>query len=90
MRDGRRIDFDCRCTNGDGDVLVDGIATVAAPAQRIAYTDIATPEVVLRRNDGFARLFKRCEGLAPVTVRGRASVRPRLAGRRDRGGASAG
>jgi phosphate acetyltransferase len=41
--------------------------TVAAPAVRIAYTNIATPEVLLRRNDGLARLLQRCEGLPPVT-----------------------
>ena len=64
---GQRIDFKCRCTNRDGDVLVDGVATVSAPTVRIAYTNIATPEVVLRRNDALARLLQRCEGLAPVT-----------------------
>ncbi|MEO8755097.1 MAG: bifunctional enoyl-CoA hydratase/phosphate acetyltransferase [Casimicrobiaceae bacterium] len=64
---GRRIDFECRVTNGEGAVLAEGIATVAAPERRIAYSDIATPEVILRRNDGLARLLKRCEGLAPVT-----------------------
>ena len=64
---GQRIDFRCRCTNQEGDVLVDGVATVAAPANRIAYTNIATPEVLLRRNDALARLLQRCEGLPPVT-----------------------
>ena len=33
---------------------------------RIAYGDIATPAVILRRNDGIARLLKRCEALEPV------------------------
>jgi len=64
---GQRIDFQCRCTNQEGDVLVDGVATVAAPAVRIAYTNIATPEVLLRRNDALARLLQRCEGLPPVS-----------------------
>ncbi len=67
QEEGHRIDFDCRCTNAEGETLVEGVATVAAPATRIAYTDIATPEVVLRRNDGLARLLQRCEGVAPVT-----------------------
>ncbi len=62
-----RIDFDCRCTNQNGDVLVDGVATVAAPTERIAYADVATPELILRRNDAFARLLKRCESLPAVT-----------------------
>ena len=62
-----RIDFDCRCTNQNGDVLVEGMATVAAPIERIAYSDVATPELILRRNDAFARLLKRCESLPAVT-----------------------
>ena len=62
-----RIDFDCRCTNQNGDVLVEGMATVAAPTERIAYSDVATPELILRRNDAFARLLKRCESLPAVT-----------------------
>jgi phosphotransacetylase/acyl dehydratase len=67
LPDGHRIEFDCRCTNADGETLVEGVATVAAPSKRIAYTNIATPEVILRRNDGLARLLQRCEGVAPVT-----------------------
>ncbi|MEO8509151.1 MAG: bifunctional enoyl-CoA hydratase/phosphate acetyltransferase [Betaproteobacteria bacterium] len=64
--DGQQIDFECRAVNEDGLVLVEGVATVIAPKERVAYSDIATPEVVLRRNDGVARLLKRCEPLAPV------------------------
>jgi phosphotransacetylase/acyl dehydratase len=62
-----RIEFAGRCVNQGGDVLVEGIATVTAPTQRIAYANVATPEMILRRNDGFAKLFKRCEALPPVT-----------------------
>ncbi len=36
-------------------------------SRRIAYANVATPEIVLRRNDGFAKLFKRCEALPPIT-----------------------
>jgi phosphate acetyltransferase len=65
--DGSRIDFDCRCTNADDDVLVEGVATVTAPSKHLAYASIATPEIVLRRNDGLARLLQRGEALEPVT-----------------------
>jgi phosphotransacetylase/acyl dehydratase len=61
------IEFECRCVNQAGEVLVDGIATVTASDERIAYSNLATPELILRRNDGFARLFKACQGLLPVT-----------------------
>src|SRR5512137_2004171 len=46
--------------------LVTGTVTVRAPDHRISYSDVATPEMVLRRNDAFAKLLRRCEGLPPV------------------------
>ena len=61
------IDFACRCVNQDGIVLVDGVATVAAPTERVAYSNLATPEIVLRHNDGFAKLVARCSTLEPVS-----------------------
>ena len=39
----------------------------AAPTERIAYSNLATPEMILRHNDGFAKLFGACAELAPVT-----------------------
>ncbi len=60
------VDFECRCVNQDGLVLVDGIASVRAPTAHLEYTDLATPEIVLRHNDGFAKLLRACEGLEPV------------------------
>ena len=65
--DGHRIEFACRCVNQDGDVLVDGIAMVAAPTRRLAYANVSTPDVILRRHDGFANLSARCEALPAVT-----------------------
>jgi phosphate acetyltransferase len=63
--EGCLIVFDCevRCK---GRNLVTGTVTVRAPERRLRYSDVATPEVMLRRTDNFARLLKRCEGLAPV------------------------
>jgi phosphotransacetylase/acyl dehydratase len=63
----RTILFDCRCTNQDGVELLRGDLTVSAPSARIAYSNVATPELILRRNDGFAQVFARCKPLAPVT-----------------------
>jgi len=64
--EGSIIVFDCRCTNQTGEVIASGTATVAAPTKRISYTDIATPEVIFRRTDVFARLIKACDGIPPV------------------------
>jgi phosphate acetyltransferase len=65
--EGAEVAFTCRCVNQAGDELVVGTVTVAAPTQRIAYAEVAPPELALRRGDAFARLFKACEGLAPVS-----------------------
>ena len=58
--------LDCEAKVGERRVLW-GQTVVEAPRRRIAYSDIATPEIVLRRNDVFARLLKQCEPLEPVS-----------------------
>jgi phosphate acetyltransferase len=62
----RTIAFDCTCINQHGEALVEGSTTVIAPATRLVYSNVATPELILRRNDGFAKLIAQCEGLPPV------------------------
>lgn len=64
--DGHLITFDCRCVNQSNETVALGTATVIAPTQRVVYADIATPEIIFRRTDVFARLIKSCEGLPPV------------------------
>ncbi len=65
--EGHVIVFECRCGNQHGDTLLTGTATVAAPTQRITYTDMAKLGVMLQRSDAFIRLLRRCEGIPPVT-----------------------
>jgi phosphate acetyltransferase len=65
-RQGNRIVFDCLLTRGS-DIIMSGTVTVAAPENRIRYNSVATPTVILRRNDSFAKLLKLCEGVPPVT-----------------------
>jgi phosphate acetyltransferase len=60
-----RVLFDCSVRRGDH-VLVEGSVLVQAPTRRIRYSEIATPEVILRRNDAFGRLLHRCQGMTPV------------------------
>lgn len=64
--DGGQVVLDCDARVGDRRVLW-GVARVEAPTRRIQYSDIATPEIVLRRNDVFARLLRQCEPLEPVS-----------------------
>ena len=49
------------------DIIISGRVTIAAPENRIRYNNVATPTVILRRNDSFAKLLKLCEGVSPVT-----------------------
>jgi phosphate acetyltransferase len=65
--DSHQIVFDCHVVSGDTD-LITGTVTVVAPTQRISFSDMATPEIVLRHNDAFSRLLKRCEGMPPVVT----------------------
>ncbi len=65
--DGNLIVLDCRCVNQKDEIITTGLATVVAPTRRITYGELATPEVIFRRTDAFARIIKSCEGLPPVT-----------------------
>jgi phosphate acetyltransferase len=64
--DGCIVVFDCKVSQGGRD-LVAGAVTVQAPTHRVSYSDVATPELILRHNDAYTRLLRRCEGLTPVT-----------------------
>ncbi len=59
------IVFDCQ-VKSDGRELVAGTIAVVAPTSHESYTNLATPEIVVRRHDGFARVMQRCAGLPPV------------------------
>lgn len=63
LPEGLRVTFDCRCVNQHDEVLVNGQGTVRAPSQRLNYTELATPELILRRGDRFAQLIARCAQL---------------------------
>jgi phosphotransacetylase/acyl dehydratase len=64
--EGAVVVLDARCMNQHGDELVTGTVSVAAPTFHLFYDDITPPNLVLRRNDAFAGLFKACEGCEPV------------------------
>jgi acyl dehydratase len=64
--EGGLVIFDCQCINQKGEMVATGVATVVAPKKRVAYAELATPEVIFRRTDVFARLIRSCQGLHPV------------------------
>ncbi len=65
--EGNLLVFDCKCVNQANEAIATGTATVIAPTMRLTYAEMATPEVIFRRTDTFARLIKSCEGLPPVS-----------------------
>jgi phosphate acetyltransferase len=58
--------FECRVEVADKQVL-HGTVVVEAPTRKATYAALERPEFIVRRNDVFARLLKRCEPLAPIT-----------------------
>lgn len=60
------VAFDCTVRRG-ADELVKGLITVAAPTKKQTADHNATPSVILRRNDVFARLFEKCKASPAVT-----------------------
>jgi len=64
--EGAVVVLDARCVNQNGDELVNGTVSVAAPTSSLVYDNIVPPNLVLRRNNAFARLLKICEGCEPI------------------------
>ncbi len=63
---GHQVEFECTVVQG-GVELVAGTVTVEAPTRRIAYDQVATPELILRHNDGVVKLLRACEPLEAVS-----------------------
>jgi phosphotransacetylase len=60
-----RVLFDCQVLRADT-VLLAGTVTVRAPATSQVVDGREAPNVVLRRHDVFARLFRECDAMPPV------------------------
>src|SRR5215472_738410 len=63
---GGLVVFDCQ-VRSNGRELITGTVTVRAPERSLHYTDVATPQVILRRTDKYAKLLKDCKPLPPIT-----------------------
>jgi phosphate acetyltransferase len=61
----KEVVFDC-LVRSDGRELVTGTVTVRAPEKRLSYTETATPEVILRRTDKYAKLISKSKALPAV------------------------
>jgi len=63
---GGLVVFDC-LVRSNGQELVSGTVTVRAPEHRLQYSEVATPQVLLRRNDKYGKLMKKCQGIPAVS-----------------------
>jgi phosphate acetyltransferase len=65
-REGLVVVFDCEAINDRGEAVMDGVAEVLAPAERIRVRLVDMPEISVRHTDNFAPLFEAVDALEPV------------------------
>jgi phosphate acetyltransferase len=65
-KDGARVVFDCAVTNQDGEAVMEGVAEVVAPTERIRVQRPDLPEVSVRHHDSFKALFEAVAPLEPI------------------------
>ena len=71
----RPTDWCSRCeVLREGDRVLSGRVTVAAPLQHMTVSQVETPAVMLRRNDVFGKLLRACRSRRTGAVCGGASV----------------
>jgi phosphotransacetylase/acyl dehydratase len=62
-----RVILDCTATNEHGEVVIDGVAEVIAPTEKISRPRVVLPDIELReRGHQYQRLVRQTEGLAPI------------------------
>jgi hypothetical protein len=66
-KDGNRVVLDCKAINQAGEAVIDGVAEVVAPVEKILRPRIDMPEVaLLDRGRHYRRLIEMPRGLAPI------------------------
>jgi phosphate acetyltransferase len=60
--------FDCLCTDGDGDVVAEGTATVLAPTERIVTRRPEMPDVEIHTTDRFRGVIEAAKAFGPIAV----------------------
>jgi phosphotransacetylase/acyl dehydratase len=64
--DGRRVVFDCRCVNQDGDVVAHGTAQVRAPESAIEMPRPAVGTMAVQLHDKFAPLLRAADAIEAI------------------------
>lgn len=65
-REGRVVVLDCDVRNQRGEPVMDGVAEVVAPAERMRLRLTEAPDVSVRRHDSFSVLLAAAAALEPV------------------------
>lgn len=60
------VTLDCRCTNQRGEAVIEGLAEVKAPTEKISRPRMALPDIRISRHDGSRRLIEQTSGGEPV------------------------
>ncbi len=65
-----RVTLDCRCVNQHGEVVIEGVAEVVAPTQRVERARTSLPEVRLEapEGDGLRRLLDHVRPLGAIRM----------------------
>ena len=66
--DTGEILVDCRCTDAGGNEIITGQAEIVAPKEKICQPVVEMPKVMLRREDRYLQLLKKCEGMDPIST----------------------
>jgi phosphotransacetylase/acyl dehydratase len=65
----KRISFDCRCVNQRGETVIDGIAKVIAPTEKVRRARMALPDLHLHKHGVLFRdLVAKAKALEPIRV----------------------
>jgi phosphate acetyltransferase len=63
----RRVTFDCTATNQQGEIVIDGVAEVIAPTEKISRERVILPEVERHeRGRHYRQLMQQAKGLTPL------------------------
>ncbi len=60
------VTFDCACVNGNGETVLEGVATVLAPTAKIRVARPDMPEVEIQNHDFYRETIDDCLKMPPV------------------------
>jgi phosphate acetyltransferase len=62
----RLVRFDCTCVNQDGQTVLEGVATVIAPAEKLSAPAITLGTASVQRHDSYRLVLDRADSIPPI------------------------